>query len=303
MPKSRVEQFPTLARSETGGPPADTWRPPSHCRYASDVRFALKYLVPLARANAPHCQMLVTNLEGHRPTVREMGALYSAWRRGNAEQRERMVRSPKLFLKSVDSDEPMDEAAARLLNDLRSLGAIARRSERRVDEGAYRDAASSRREPARIAGWVRRFWQGSTDHRGIPGAPGRVVTLLPEPAAVCWGMAYEVAPSERSRVLANLDHREKGGYARHTVEAALKSGERVEALVYVATSDNECYLGEAPLEAIAAQIRNASGPSGPNRDYVLALAEALAEIDGHDPHVEAIAQLLLEHGGTDDSLG
>lgn len=107
---------------------------------------ATKYLVPLARANAPHCQTLVANLEGHRPTVREMGALYSAWRLGDAEQRAKIVRSPKLFLRSVGADQPMDEAAARLLNDLRSLGAIARRSERRVDEGAYRDAASSSRD-------------------------------------------------------------------------------------------------------------------------------------------------------------
>jgi ParB family chromosome partitioning protein len=107
---------------------------------------ATKYLVPLARANAPHCTTLVANLAGHRPTVREMGALYAAWRLGDAEQRARIVRSPKLFLKSLEADEPMDEPAARLLNDLRSLGAIARRSERRVDEGAYRDAASSSRD-------------------------------------------------------------------------------------------------------------------------------------------------------------
>lgn len=107
---------------------------------------ATKYLVPLARANAPHCQTLVTNLQGHRPTVREMGSLYSAWRLGDGQQRARIVRSPKLFLKSLDADEPMDEASEQLLNDLRSLGAIARRTTRRVDEGAYRDAASTSRD-------------------------------------------------------------------------------------------------------------------------------------------------------------
>ncbi|MDX1650808.1 MAG: gamma-glutamylcyclotransferase, partial [Myxococcota bacterium] len=101
------------------------------------------------------------------------------------------------------------------------------------------------RRPAWLHGFARRFWQGSTDHRGVPGAPGRVVTLVAEPAARCLGVAYRVGPEQAEEVLAGLDHREKGGYARLELAVELEGPrERVEgARVYVATDRNPNYLG------------------------------------------------------------
>lgn len=148
------------------------------------------------------------------------------------------------------------------------------------------------RQPARIVGWTRRFWQGSTDHRGVPGAPGRVVTLLPEPETVCWGAAYRVAEADRADVLTRLDHREKGGYARHAVPLALVDGRNVRGLLYLATPDNPNYLGPAPLPQIARQILTSRGPSGPNDEYLLRLATALREIGADDPHVFALESLV-----------
>jgi ParB-like chromosome segregation protein Spo0J len=109
------------------------------------AQVASKYLVPLARANDAACSELSKNLAGHRPSVREMQRLYTAWRLGDAEQRSRIVAEPKLFLKATDPGEEVDDGAKRLLDDLRMLSAVSRRSERRIDEGAFAEAA----EPAR----------------------------------------------------------------------------------------------------------------------------------------------------------
>ncbi|QTF93699.1 gamma-glutamylcyclotransferase [Halomonas sp. BM-2019] len=144
------------------------------------------------------------------------------------------------------------------------------------------------RRPAAIHGWSRRFWQGSHDHRGTPEAPGRVATLVREPGAVCHGMAYRITPE----VLAPLDVREKNGYLREVVALHFADGETAEGLVYLAGEENAAFLGDAPLDAIAEQIARAHGPSGPNRDYLLNLAEALRALEVDDPHVFALARRL-----------
>jgi glutathione-specific gamma-glutamylcyclotransferase len=147
-----------------------------------------------------------------------------------------------------------------------------------------------------VRGWSRRFWQGSTDHRGLPGAPGRVVTLAPDPEAACWGLAYRLEPSIQSATLLALDVREQGGYQRHSVEFHCRDGERAEswsALLYVAGPDNPEYLGPAPLEEIARQVSRSAGPSGTNREYALQLHAALATLGVDDAHVAGLAQLLL----------
>ncbi len=149
--------------------------------------------------------------------------------------------------------------------------------------------------PATVHGWTRRFWQGSTDHRGVPGAPGRVVTLVREPGSVCWGRAFRLDGRHRHGVMDYLDHREKGGYSLQEVNLRLMDdGTRVQGLVYVAMPQNPNWLGEAPLDEIAEQVRQSKGPSGPNREYVIALAEALRSMGAEDAHVFALEMRLVD---------
>jgi len=156
------------------------------------------------------------------------------------------------------------------------------------------DFPFAQRKRARITGWSRRFWQGSHDHRGVPEAPGRVVTLIPQPGAHCDGVAYLIDHA----VFDHLDHREKNGYVRNDVELAFADGVG-SGVVYIAHRDNPAFLGPAPVDAIARQILISRGPSGTNVEYLYELACALRELDADDEHVfelEARVKLLEADG-------
>ncbi len=150
------------------------------------------------------------------------------------------------------------------------------------------------RRTARVRGWTRRFWQGSHDHRGVPHAPGRVVTLVPDPGEWCGGMAYLVDESAVQATFAGLDHREKNGYERHAVRLELRSGDACDGVVYIAPAGNRAWLGPAPVDDMVEQIRRAAGPSGANIDYLRELAAALRELAIDDPHVFALERLARE---------
>jgi cation transport regulator ChaC len=146
---------------------------------------------------------------------------------------------------------------------------------------------------ATVRGWMRRLDQGSPDHRGRPERLGRVATLVEDASASCVGAVFAVRGEDRDEVLATLDHRERGGYVRHEVEAVIReSGESVRAITWVARTGNPYYLGPAPIDAMLAQIRAAIGPSGANVEYVLRLASTLRAWGIEDPHVFEIEHAL-----------
>lgn len=159
------------------------------------------------------------------------------------------------------------------------------------------------RHEAEVVGWERRFYQGSPDHRGVPEAPGRVVTLVPAPGRRCAGVIYRVADDDADAVLRGLDVREQGGYDRLFAEAVHRQDRRrsVSALLYMATPRNPHYLGPAPIEVIAAEVLRRAGPSGPNSEYVLRLAEALRAMGADDPHVFDLERVVRSRLADEDA--
>jgi len=113
---------------------------------------AMKYLVPLARANAADCEELAQALGPLRPTSRQVAELYAAYTGGNKAVRERVVQQPALVLKArAELLRAGGELSAveQLLHDLRIVAAVARRAVRRLADGALDGATEAERARAR----------------------------------------------------------------------------------------------------------------------------------------------------------
>lgn len=99
---------------------------------------AMKYMLPLARANSQAGERLAEALRGGGQwTVREIGQIYEAWRKSRPEVRLRIENHPVEFCRALaavtpelpDGDEPLRELVVGVLR----LGAMSRRLELQLD--------------------------------------------------------------------------------------------------------------------------------------------------------------------------
>jgi ParB family chromosome partitioning protein len=101
---------------------------------------AMKYFVPLARANAADSVRLVTAITPHRLSTRQIGRLYQVYVTGPDATRELVLTDPLLVLRVADDTAaasvcPEASAPEAFLSDLHIVGAVARRAHRRLHHG------------------------------------------------------------------------------------------------------------------------------------------------------------------------
>jgi hypothetical protein len=99
---------------------------------------AMKYLVPLARANEGDCLRLVEGVKETKLSTRQIGQLYRSYMSGNDKTRELVVTEPLLVLRveqQARKDSESVSAGEAFVSDLHVLGAVARRAYGRLRQG------------------------------------------------------------------------------------------------------------------------------------------------------------------------
>jgi glutathione-specific gamma-glutamylcyclotransferase len=132
-----------------------------------------------------------------------------------------------------------------------------------------------------------------------------------------WGAAYHIPAEHDEEVRSYLDIREINGYsiqytpfhpahkAEHKGSHGSSGAEPINCLVYIGMPDNPQFLGPQDPQQLAAHILRSTGPSGPNREYLYMLNEALQALsseskDGHISDLTSRAKTLEAMGGWEE---
>ena len=122
-----VQQLPESVQQHVRGGKIGAWA-------------AMKYLVPMARANRYACERLAEAIAHHQFSTGEVAEIYAAWRQGPLYVQNSIINDPKLFLRArreIEQEDPVAvESAEELLRNLDIIGAMSRRALRQWKESS-----------------------------------------------------------------------------------------------------------------------------------------------------------------------
>ncbi|RFC67835.1 MULTISPECIES: gamma-glutamylcyclotransferase [Mesorhizobium] len=145
---------------------------------------------------------------------------------------------------------------------------------------------------ARLSGYRRSLCVKSWVHRGTRERPGLVLGL--DRGGSCVGLAFRVPGELRDEVIGYLRERElvTNVYLERQLQVRLADGRQVEAVTYVADPKHEQYAGRMDELHAAEIVRDATGQSGANPDYVLSTIKHLEALGIRDHWLERVAAQL-----------
>jgi cation transport protein ChaC len=148
------------------------------------------------------------------------------------------------------------------------------------------------RRLATLRGWRRSLCIYSHHYRGTPEQPGLVLGL--DQGGVCAGVAFRVHASLRGSTIRYLREREQvtAVYIERIEPITLETGERVEALTYVADRLHPQYAGRLNRTTMLELVRAGKGTSGRNSDYVIETNDHLLAIGARDRELDWLSRQL-----------
>ncbi len=148
-------------------------------------------------------------------------------------------------------------------------------------------------ERGRLYGYRRALCIHSYVHRGTRERPGLVLGL--DKGGSCTGMAFKVASGDREEVIGYLRERElvTNVYLERTLPVHLATGQRVEAVCYIADRQHEQFAGSMSADEAAGRVAFSQGRSGHNVDYVASTLDHLREMNIRDHWLEDVGRQML----------
>ncbi|HEV7254225.1 MAG TPA: gamma-glutamylcyclotransferase [Mesorhizobium sp.] len=143
---------------------------------------------------------------------------------------------------------------------------------------------------ARLYGFRRALCVRSLVHRGTPERPGLVLGL--DRGGACVGLAFRVPGALKDEVMAYLRARElvTSVYRERVLPVRLTEGEVVPAIAYAVDRTHPQYAGRLGVEEAADAVRDSSGQSGRNVDYLLNTVQHLIALGIRDHWLEEVAK-------------
>lgn len=148
--------------------------------------------------------------------------------------------------------------------------------------------------PAKCVGYNRSFCIYSTIYRGTPESAGLVLGL--DEGGETYGMAFRIAPENKSEVMAYLRDREmiNNVYIEVLHPLEIMGHGTIKAVHYVATQDHDQYAGGLSMADQAEIIARASGKMGSNCEYLFNSHDTLVGLEIWDEQLAKLSEMVRE---------